>query len=84
MRSGSGTVRTTSPGTKTGTVATPLEAEYVAQVTAQLAVYIGPIAQVLAKKAARQSRTRAEFVRHCAENLGTQERVAFMRELGYE
>jgi serine/threonine-protein kinase len=82
--SGSGTVRTTSPGTRTGTVATPLEAEYVAQVTAQLAVYIGPIAQVLAKKAARQSRSRAEFVRQCADNLGTQERVAFMRELGYE
>ena len=84
LRSSSGTVRTTSPGTKTGTVAMPLEPEYVAQVTAQLAVYIGPIAQVLARKAARESRTRAEFVRRCAENLGTQERVAFLRELGYE
>jgi serine/threonine-protein kinase len=83
-----GATRTTSSGTrtgtKTGTVATPLEAAYVDQVTAQLAVYIGPIAQVLTRKAARESRTRAEFVRRCAENLGTQERTAFLRELGYE
>jgi len=83
--SGGGTARaTTASGTKTGTVATPLETAYVEQVTGQLAIYIGPIAQVLAKKAARDSRTRSEFVRRCAENLGTQERVAFLRELGYE
>ena len=87
MRTGSGggtTRATTASGTKTGTVATPLEAAYVEHVTNQLAIYIGPIAQVLAKKAARDSRTRSEFVRRCAENLGTQERAAFMRELGYE
>ena len=84
MRSGSGTMRTTSSGTKTATVATPLEPTYVAHVTTQLAMYIGPIAQVLAKKAARESRTRAEFVRKCAESLGTQERTAFLHELGYE
>jgi serine/threonine-protein kinase len=84
MRSGSGTTRATSPGTKTGTVTTPLEEAYVAQVTSHLAVHIGPIAQVLARKAARESRTRAEFVRKCAEHLGTQERVAFLREMGYE
>jgi len=82
--SGSGATRTTSPGTATGTMATPLEAAYVEQVTNQLAIYIGPIAQVLTRKAARESRTRAEFARRCAENLGTQERVAFLRELGYE
>jgi hypothetical protein len=56
-------------------VATQLDAAYVAHVTAQLAIYIGPIAQVLVRKAARESRTRAEFVRKCAENLGTQERT---------
>ena len=65
-------------------MAGPVEAAYVEQVTSQLAVYIGPIAQVLTKKAARESRNRAEFVRRCAENLGTQERAAFLRELGYE
>jgi serine/threonine-protein kinase len=43
-----------------------------------------PIAQVLTKKAARESANRAEFVRRCAENLGTQERAAFLREMGYE
>jgi serine/threonine-protein kinase len=84
MRSGSGATRATSPGTKTGTVATPLEEAYIAQVTSQLALHIGPIAQVLAKKAARESRSRTEFVRKCADHLGTQERVAFLRELGYE
>ena len=84
VRTGSAATRTTSPGTRTGTMAGPVEAAYVEQVTAQLAVYIGPIAQVLTKKAARESRNRAEFVRRCAENLGTQERAAFLRELGYE
>ena len=88
VRSGSGTQRGTSSGTRgtsgTGSMATPLEAAYVEEVTAQLAIYIGPIAQVLTRKAARESRTRAEFVRRCAENLGTQERVAFLRDLGYE
>jgi serine/threonine-protein kinase len=82
--SGSGTMRTTSSGTKTATVATQLDATYVAHVTNQLAIYIGPIAQVLAKKAARESRSRSDFVRKCAENLGTQERSAFLHELGYE
>jgi serine/threonine-protein kinase len=85
MRSGSGTIRTTSPGTKTSaTVAAALEPAYVAHVATQLAIHIGPIAQVLVKKAARDSRTRAEFVRRCADNLGTQERSAFLHELGYE
>ncbi|MFO1312377.1 MAG: serine/threonine-protein kinase [Burkholderiales bacterium] len=84
--SGGGARSTTGSGsgTRTGTMATPLEAAYVELVTDKLAVYIGPIAQVLAKKAARESRTRSEFVRRCGENLGTQERATFLRELGYE
>jgi serine/threonine-protein kinase len=81
----SGARHTTAPGTRgTGTVAAPLETAYVEHVTARLAVYIGPIAQVLTRKAARESRTRAEFVRRCADNLGTQERAAFLRELGFD
>ena len=32
----------------------------------------------------RISSTRGEFVRRCADHLGTQERIAFLRELGYE
>jgi serine/threonine-protein kinase len=62
----------------------PLEPAFVEQVTMHLAVYIGPIAQVLTRKAARESRNRAEFVRRCAETLGTQERAAFLRELGFD
>ena len=81
---GATTRATTAQGTKTGTVAMPLEAAYVEHVTNRLAIYIGPIAQVLTRKAARESRSRAEFVRRCADNLGTQERVAFLHELGYE
>jgi len=74
----------TQPGTASGTSATVLEPSYVEHVTAHLAIYIGPIAQVLTRKAARESRTRAEFVRRCAENLGTQERAIFLRELGFD
>ena len=81
---GATTRATTAQGTKTGTVAMPLEAAYVEHVTNRLAIYIGPIAQVLTRKAARESRSRTEFVRRCADNLGTQERVAFLHELGYE
>ncbi len=75
---GSGTRATGS------TMATPLEAAYIDEVTAKLAVYIGPIAQVLTRKAARESRTRSEFARRCADNLGTQDRAAFLREIGYD
>jgi serine/threonine-protein kinase len=86
-RSGTGRglgTRATQPGTTSGTSATVLEPSYVDQVTAQLAIHIGPIAQVLTRKAARESRTRAEFVKRCSENLGTQERVEFLRELGFD
>ena len=85
VRSGTRTpTKSTTRSAATGTMATPLEAAYVDDVTARLAVYIGPIAQVLTRKAARESRTRGEFARRCAENLGTQERAAFLRELGYD
>jgi serine/threonine-protein kinase len=81
---GRGSGARTQPGTASGTSATVLEPSYVEHVTAHLAIYIGPIAQVLTRKAARESRTRAEFVRRCAENLGTQERAIFLSELGFD
>ncbi|HTQ73600.1 MAG TPA: serine/threonine-protein kinase [Burkholderiales bacterium] len=90
VRAGSsGAGQASSSGTRgsasgTGAMTSPLEAAYVDEVTAHLAIYIGPIAQVLTKKAARESRTRSEFVRRCSENLGTQDRAAFLRDLGYE
>jgi serine/threonine-protein kinase len=61
----------------------PLDAAYVDEVTARLAIYLGPIARIVTKKAAQQASGRAEFVRLVAENLGTQERVAFLRDMGY-
>ena len=87
VRSGTGRAagtRTTARGPRRAPAATVLEPSYIDQVTAQLAVYIGPIAQVLTRKAARESRTRQEFVRRCAENLGTQDARRFLRELGYD
>jgi serine/threonine-protein kinase len=60
-----------------------LDAAYVEQVNAQLAVYLGPIARVVTKRAAQRAASRGEFVRMVADNLGTQDRIAFLRELGY-
>jgi len=45
-------------------------------------VYIGPIAPVLAKRAARDAKNRTDFLHRVADNLGTQERAAFLREVG--
>jgi eukaryotic-like serine/threonine-protein kinase len=70
----------TRGGSATGV---PLDQAYVEQVTARLAVYLGPIARIVTKKAAQKASSRASFVRMVAENLGTQDRVAFLREMGY-
>jgi tRNA A-37 threonylcarbamoyl transferase component Bud32 len=75
-RSAAGTGDGSAPGV-------PLDAAYVDQVTARLAVYLGPIARIVTRKAAQQTASRAEFVRMVAGNLGTQERAAFLRETGY-
>ena len=76
------------PGTSgiggTTALGTSLEQSYIDQITARLAVYLGPIAQIITKKAAREARSRGEFVRAAASHLGTQERAAFLREVGYE
>jgi eukaryotic-like serine/threonine-protein kinase len=61
----------------------PLDAAYIDQVSARLTVYMGPIARVVTKRAAQRAKSRGEFVRIAAENLGTQDRAAFLRELGY-
>ena len=49
--------------------------------TARLAVYLGPIARVVARKAAQQAKDCDEFVRLVAEHIGTQERDTFLREV---
>ena len=95
-RSGSGThpsgsspsrpVTGSKPGTAqtaaTQLAAAPLDQAFIDQVTARLAVYIGPIAPVLAKRAARDAKNRTDFLHRVADNLGTQERAAFLREVG--
>ena len=60
----------------------PLEQAFVEQTTQRLAVYLGPIAKVVAKKAAQQAHDCDEFVHLVAEHIGTQDRRAFLREVG--
>ena len=60
-----------------------LETAFVDRTTTCLAVYLGPIAKVVARKAAAQSTNEGEFVERCAANLGTQDRHAFLREVGH-
>jgi eukaryotic-like serine/threonine-protein kinase len=60
----------------------PLEQAFIDQTTTRLAVYLGPIAKVVARKAAQQAHDADEFVQLVAEHIGTQEREAFLREVG--
>ena len=88
----------TRPGTRAGrsgsharaaTAATvrtprPLDQAFVDQAAARLAVYLGPIAKVLVRKAAQRTTSADQFVYLVAEHVGTQERAAFLREMGYD
>jgi len=60
----------------------PLDQAYIDQITARLAVHIGPIAPIVTRKAARDAKGRSDFLQRVADNLGTQERVAFLHEVG--
>jgi len=60
-----------------------LDQPFVDEIAAKLAVYLGPIARVLARKAAQQTGNRAEFVKVVAAHLGVQERGAFLRDVGF-
>jgi serine/threonine-protein kinase len=70
-----------SSGTRTRS-SRPLEQAFVDQTTSRLAVYLGPIAKVVARKAAQQAHDCDEFVQLVAEHIGTQDRNAFLREVG--
>ena len=70
----------TQPGARTRTPR-PLEQAFIEHTTSRLAVYLGPIARVVAKKAAQQAHDSDEFVQLVAEHIGTQERNAFLREI---
>ena len=71
-------------GTHSGTVDAPrpLEQPFIDATVSRLAVYLGPIAKIVAKKAAQQASSEDEFVRIVASHIGTQDRMAFLREMG--
>jgi serine/threonine-protein kinase len=62
----------------------PLDQEFVDQTTQRLAAYLGPVARVVARKAAQKAGTQQEFVQLVAGHLGEQERGAFLREIGFD
>jgi eukaryotic-like serine/threonine-protein kinase len=62
----------------------PLEPAFVESTISRLAVYLGPIAKIVAKKAARQASSEDEFVQIVASHIGTQDRMAFLREMGLD
>jgi serine/threonine-protein kinase len=71
--------------TGTSRVATkPLDPSFVDETTARLAVYLGPIAKIVARKAAQQAKTQQEFVHIVAGQIGTQDRRSFLHEVGFD
>ena len=60
----------------------PLEPAFVDSTALRLAVYLGPIAKIVAKKAAQQAKSEDEFIEIVASHIGTQDRKAFLREMG--
>jgi len=78
------TRRTTASPTASGRTRSlpPLERAFIDQTTTRLAVYLGPIAKVVANKAARQARDSEEFVQLVAEHIGTQDRESFLKDVG--
>ena len=70
-----------TPGGKT-VAPRPLEPTFVESTVSRLAVYLGPIAKIVAKKAAQQAKSEDEFVQIVAGHIGTQDRKAFLREMG--
>ena len=61
----------------------PLDPGFVEETTSRLTVYLGPIAKIVARKAAQKAANRQQFVQLVADHLGNQERGAFLREFGY-
>ncbi len=86
-QTGTGARRTIPPQLRSlggGTEAlAPLDPGFVEETTSRLAVYLGPIAKVVTRKAAVDAANRQEFVQRVADHLGTQERGAFLREFGF-
>ena len=68
---------------RASTASHPLEQAFIDATTTRLAVYVGPIARVLVKKAAAQAKSQEDFVQIVAGYIGTQDRHAFLREMGF-
>jgi serine/threonine-protein kinase len=81
-RSARQTGSTTGQRARAGIVA--LEQSFVDQTTMRLATYLGPIARVVANRAAQRAATQDEFVQLVADHLGAQDRGAFLREIGFD
>ena len=62
----------------------PIEAEDIDKAAGRLAPYVGPIAKVMAKKAAAQARDLKAFYQRLAENLDPEDRARFLKDAGYE
>ncbi|MGB5081158.1 MAG: hypothetical protein WBO23_10495, partial [Burkholderiales bacterium] len=67
-----------------GSARVPIDAVEVDKAANRLAAYLGPIARIVAKKAAPQARDLRTFYRQLAENLANpDERAEFLRSSGY-
>src|SRR5688572_3067395 len=75
--------RSTQPGTRPPASAdAPLSADKVEAAQRKLAFYIGPIAKVMAKRAATPNESSMQFYLLLAVNLSGGDRERFLRELG--
>ncbi len=81
VRSAPDRSRTTGPPTRHQR---PLDQAFIDLTTARLTVYLGPIAKVVAKRAAQQAKGQEDFAHILAGHVGTQDRRAFLRELGLD
>jgi len=78
-----GSPRVQMTGGQAPAMAAPLERSFVDETTQRLTVYLGPIAKVVASRAAQKAASREEFVELVAGHLGSQDRGAFLREIGF-
>ena len=76
--------RVRATGSRALAAAHPLDQAFIDATTSRLAVYVGPIARVVAKRAAAQAKTQEDFVQIVAGCIGTQDRHAFLREMGFD
>jgi len=73
-----------TPGaTALESVRTPPDAKFVDETTARLAVYLGPIARIVTKRAAAQAGSVREFVDIVAAQVAENDRPRFLQDLGF-